>query len=139
MSATHGKTEDERGLWTKVERSDKVCERSWAGLIGRVASLVDALACLTFLILPADVDIPFPENLRAPMDAETAAVRLQDLVLILSQCVDLGLLSITAAFRAARDLKKIFGSGFEMIRISQCESPRVFRIYDKERSKWRSN
>jgi hypothetical protein len=24
-------------------------------------------------------------------------------------------------------LKKILGSGFEMIRISQCESPRVFR------------
>jgi hypothetical protein len=60
------------------------------------------------------------------------AVRLQDLFLILSQCVDLGLLSITAAFRAARDLKKILGSGFEMIRISQCESlgppgvPRAF-------------
>jgi hypothetical protein len=52
-------------------------------------------------------------------------VRLQDLFLILSQCVDLGLLAITAAFRAARDLKKIFGSGFEMVRISQCESPRV--------------
>jgi hypothetical protein len=28
-----------------------------------------------------------------------------------------GLLSITAAFRAAGDLKKILGSGFEMIRI----------------------
>jgi hypothetical protein len=79
VSATHGKTEDERGLWTKVERSDKVCERSWAGLIGSVASLVDALACLTFLILPADVDIPFPENLRAPMDAETATMRFEDL------------------------------------------------------------
>jgi nitrile hydratase subunit alpha len=26
-----------------------------------------------------------------------------------------------------------------MIRISQCESPRIFRIYDKERTNWRSN
>jgi hypothetical protein len=67
----------------------------------------------------------FPENLRDPVDAETAAMRLQDLFLILSQSVDLGLLSITAAFRAARDLKKVLGSGFEMIGISQCES-RVF-------------
>jgi hypothetical protein len=54
------------------------------------------------------------------------AVRLEDLFLILSQCVDLGLLTITAAFRAAGDLKKILGSGFEMIRISQGESPAVF-------------
>jgi hypothetical protein len=38
------------------------------------------------------------------------AVRLQDLFLVLSQCVDLGLLSITAAFRAARDFAKILGS-----------------------------
>jgi hypothetical protein len=66
-------------------------------------------------------------------------VRLQDLFLILSQCVDLGLLSITAAFRGASDLKEILGSGFEMVRISQCESPRVFRIYDKEEAIWRSN
>ena len=58
--------------------------------------------------------------------ASGLAVRFQDLFLILSQCIDLGLLSITAAFIAARDLKKILGSGFEMIRISQCESPRVF-------------
>jgi hypothetical protein len=38
-------------------------------------------------------------------------------------------------------LKEILGSGFEMIRIrvSQCMSPRVFRIYDKERANWRSN
>jgi hypothetical protein len=63
------------------------------------------------------------------------AVRLQDLFLILSQSVDLGLLSITAAFRTARDLKKILGSGFEIIRISQCESPRVFRIYEGEGSR----
>ena len=63
---------------------------------------------------PGNVNTPFPENLRDPVDAETAAMRLQDLFLILSQCVDLGLLSITAAFRAARDLKKILGSGFEI-------------------------
>jgi len=52
-------------------------------------------------------------------------VRFEDLVLILSQCVDLGLLAITAAFSAARDLKEILGSGFEMIKISQRESARV--------------
>jgi hypothetical protein len=49
-------------------------------------------------------------------------VHLQNLFLILSQGVDLGLLSITAAFSAAGDFEKILGSGFEMIRISQCES-----------------
>jgi hypothetical protein len=59
-----------------------------------------------------DVNTAFPENLRDPVHAQPATMRLQDLVLILSQCVDLGLLSITAAFRAARDLKKILGSGF---------------------------
>jgi hypothetical protein len=86
-----------------------------------------------------NVNTALPENLRDPMDAETATMRLQDLFLILSQGVDLGLLTITAAFRAPRDLKEILGSGFEMIRISQCESPRVFRVYDKEMSNWRSN
>jgi hypothetical protein len=54
-----------------------------------------------------NVNTPFPENLRDPVDGEPAAVSLQDLFLILSQCVDLGLLAVTAAFRAARDLKKI--------------------------------
>src|SRR5260370_40598309 len=73
-----------------------------------------------------NINTPFPENLSDPVHGEAATMRLQDLFLVLSQCVDLGLLSITAAFRAARDLKKIFGSGFEMIRISQCKSPRVF-------------
>jgi len=72
-----------------------------------------------------NVNTPFPKNLRDPVDAETAAMRLQDLFLILSQCVDLGLLAVTAAFSAAGDLKKILGSGFEMIRISQCVSARV--------------
>ena len=69
-----------------------------------------------------NVNAAFPENLGDPMHTEPATVRLQDLFLILSQCVDLGLLAITAAFRSARDLKKILGSGFKMIRISQCES-----------------
>ena len=73
-----------------------------------------------------DVNTAFPENLRDPVDTEATAMCFEDLVLILSQCVDLGLLSITAAFSAARDLKKILGSGFEMIRISQCESTWVF-------------
>jgi hypothetical protein len=93
-------------------------------------------------------------------------MRLQDLFLILSQCVDLGLLSITAAFRASRDnvlrsrprrrsrprirppqsvapsgiaptyrvgdLEEILGSGFEMIWISQGESPRVFGFMIKK-------
>jgi hypothetical protein len=71
--------------------------------------------------------------------ASGLTVRLQDLFLVLSQCVDLGLLSIMAAFGAAGDLKEILGSGFEMIRISQGESESVFRLYDKERSNWRSN
>jgi hypothetical protein len=86
-----------------------------------------------------DVNASLPENLRDPVDGEPAAVRLQDLFLILSQGVDLGLLPITPAFSAAGDLKKILGSGFEMIRISQCESRRVFGVYDKERTNWRSN
>jgi hypothetical protein len=66
------------------------------------------------------------------MHAETATVSLQDLFLVLSQRVDLGLLAVAAAFSAARHLKKILGSGFEMIRISQCESPRVFGFMIKK-------
>jgi hypothetical protein len=58
-----------------------------------------------------NIDTPFPENLRDPVDAEPATIGLQNLFFILSQRVDLGLLSITAAFRAARNLKKILGSG----------------------------
>jgi hypothetical protein len=72
-----------------------------------------------------DIHPAFPENLRDPVDAEAAAMRLQDLFLVLSQCIDLGLLAVAAALGSARDLKKILGSGFEMIRISQGESPRV--------------
>jgi hypothetical protein len=70
-----------------------------------------------------DVDTPFPENLCDPMHAEAATMRLQDLFLVFSQCVDLGLFPIAAAFGAPGDLKEILGSRFEMIRISQCESP----------------
>jgi hypothetical protein len=50
-----------------------------------------------------NVNAAFPENLGDPMHTEPATVRLQDLFLILSQCVDLGLLAITVAFRASRD------------------------------------
>jgi hypothetical protein len=51
-----------------------------------------------------NVDTPLPKNLRDPVDAEPATMRLQDLFLVLSQGVDLGLLSITSAFRPTRDL-----------------------------------
>ena len=71
---------------------------------------------------------PSPVTSHGRLAAQRCASKISSLY---SQCVDLGLLSITAAFRAARDLKKILGSGFEMIRISQCESPRVFRVYDQ--------
>jgi hypothetical protein len=86
-----------------------------------------------------DVNAPLPENLRDAVHAEPATMSLQDLFLILSQCVDLGLLSVAAAFGAAGDLKKILSSGFEMIRVSQCESATVVGVYDQERSSWRSN
>jgi hypothetical protein len=64
--------------------------------------------------------------------ASGLAVRLQNLFLILSQCVDLGLLTITAAFRAACHLKKILDSGFEMIRISQCDVTGLIRQANRE-------
>jgi hypothetical protein len=49
-----------------------------------------------------------------------------------SFAAELAGLSITAAFRSPRHLKKIFGSGFEMIRVSQSESPPVFRFMKKK-------
>ena len=52
MTASQGKTEGLKGPLDEVERSNKLSERSWADVIGSVASLVDALACLTFLVLP---------------------------------------------------------------------------------------
>ena len=67
------------------------------------------------------------------MHAESAAMRLQDLFLILSQSVDLGLLAVAAAFGAAGDLKQVLGSGFEMIGVSQSKSARVFRVMIKKR------
>jgi len=92
-------------------------------------------------MLGGNVDLPFPENLRDPMNADAAVVGFQDLVFTFSQRLDLGRFAEAAAFRAARDLDKISGSGFEeiRIRISQSESPRVFRLYDKEMANWRSN
>ena len=51
-----------------------------------------------------NVHTPFPGNLRDPMHAQPATVRLKDLFLVLPQSVDLGLLSIASAFRASRDL-----------------------------------
>jgi hypothetical protein len=44
-----------------------------------------------------NVNTPFPENLGDSMDAEPTTVSFQDLFLILSQRVDLGLLSVTDA------------------------------------------
>ena len=99
-----------------------------------------------------DVDAPFPENFCDSMDIQPMAMGFEDLWLILSQGVHLRLLAVTAAFRAARNLKKIFRSRFEIVRIrvSQWESPRsvagscecyweavtsrkhhVYRIYEK--------
>jgi hypothetical protein len=55
------------------------------------------------------------------------AMGFEDLWLILSQGVHLRLLAVTAAFGAARNLKKIFRGRFETIgiRVSQCKI-RVF-------------
>ena len=85
-----------------------------------------------------DVDAPFPENLRNPMHAETATMRLQDLFLILrataqgasfssssssSNPTSVAPSGIAPTYRVGH-LKKILGSKFERIRISQGESPR---------------
>jgi len=53
VTASQGRTEGLEGPSDEVERSNKLSERSWADVIGSVASLVDALGCLTFLVLPA--------------------------------------------------------------------------------------
>ena len=52
VTASQGRTEGLEGPSDEVERSNKLSERSWADVIGSVASLVDALGCLTFLVLP---------------------------------------------------------------------------------------
>ncbi|MBV8481385.1 MAG: hypothetical protein JO077_00795 [Verrucomicrobia bacterium] len=85
-------------------------------------------------MLGGNINLPFPENLRDPVNADAAVVGFQDLVFAFSQRLDLGRFAEAAAFRAARDLDRISGSRFEKIRIgiSQDESPRVFRVYDKE-------
>ena len=77
-------------------------------------------------MLGGDIDIPFPENLRDPVNADPAAVRFEDLFLAFSQGIDLGRFPVPASFRAARDLDQISAGGFEKIGISQCESPRIF-------------
>ena len=113
--------------------------RSGRSLVPHPLLFIDKTADGPHQMGHGNVNPPFPENLRDPVDAEPATMGFQGFFLILPQCVDLGLLSVTAAFRVARDLKKILGSGFEMIRISQCESPRVCWVYDKEMTNWRSN
>jgi hypothetical protein len=102
-----------RGLWLRCFgngfRLAFLCYGTrWAARSGGPAShplfFVDKTPYGSHQMGHGDVDAPFPENLRDPMDAQSASVRLQDLFLILSQCVDLGLLAITTAFRASRDL-----------------------------------
>jgi len=70
-----------------------------------------------------DVDVAFPENFRDPVDVEAASVGFENLSLLFSQGVHVRLFAVTAAFRAARDLQEIFGSGFEIVRfrVSQCK------------------
>jgi hypothetical protein len=53
VAAAQRKTEGLEAPLDEVKRSSKKSERDWADVIGSVASLVDALACLTFLVLPA--------------------------------------------------------------------------------------
>jgi hypothetical protein len=85
----------------------------------------------------------FPENLRDPMNADSASVGFEDLALVFSQSVDLGRFAVPAALRAARALEKTSDSGFKSvrIRISQCESlgplgvPRAFVSIHINRSK----
>ena len=85
-------------------------------------------------MLRGDIDIPFPENLGDPVNADPASMRFQDLVLAFPQSVDLGRFAVPAAFRAARELDQISGSGFENvgIKVCQCKSPRLFRFMIKK-------
>ena len=75
-----------------------------------------------------DVNTALPENLRDRMDAGRLSGAPPRSRPYTAQSVDLGLLAVAAAFRAAGDLKKILGSGFEMIRISQGKSARVSSV-----------
>jgi hypothetical protein len=85
-------------------------------------------------MLGGNIHIPFPENLSDPMDADPAPVRFQDLFLAFPQGINLGRLTVTAVFGAARNLDQISSSGFENIgiRISQCGSARVFGFMIKK-------
>ena len=80
-------------------------------------------------MLGRDIDVPFPENLGDPMNADPASVGFQNLFLAFPQGIDFRRFAVPAAFRTASNLDQISGSGFEDvgIGISQCESPRVFR------------
>jgi hypothetical protein len=73
------------------------------------------------------VDVRFLSPITNHFSPLTAA-------LAASRCVDLGLLSITAAFRSARDFEKIPGGGFEDIgiRISQCDVTGLIRQTNRE-------
>jgi hypothetical protein len=44
-----------------------------------------------------NINAPFPENLRDPVDGDPAAMRFQDLFFILPQGVDLGLFAVVPA------------------------------------------
>jgi hypothetical protein len=81
-------------------------------------------------MLGGNIDIPFPEDLRDPMDADPAPVRFQDFVFAFPQGIDLGRFAVPAAFGVAGHLGQISGSGFEEvgIRVSQCKTPRSVRL-----------
>jgi hypothetical protein len=104
-------------------RTTRWTARSGRPLVPHPLLFVDKAPYGSHQMRHGNVNPAFPENLCDPMHAESAAVSFQDLFLVLSQRVDLGLLPVTAAFGAAGDLKKILGSGFEIVRINQCESP----------------
>ena len=76
-----------------------------------------------------------PENLSDPMDADPAAVRFQDLFLAFPQSIDLGRLTVAAAFRAARKFDQISGSGFEIASGKQ----RFFRTFSGRSGLSRTN
>ena len=62
-----------------------------------------------------DVDAAFSENFCDPVDIQPMAMGFEDLWLVLSQCVHLRLLAVTAAFRAARDLDQISGNDLSIL------------------------
>jgi hypothetical protein len=72
-------------------------------------------------MLGGDVDVPFPENLRDRITNHRS--------LLTSHGRARGL-AVPAAFRVARDLDQISGSGFEnaRIRISQSKSLAIFGL-----------